>query len=208
MPRFRDLTGQTFGRLTVINRADNKNNCTRWNCVCECGKSRTIFSMHLLAGLTRSCGCFHSFIVRDHIKTHGASYTGEYAAWKNMKSRCFNPKYTRYNLYGARGITVHPEWTTNFSDFFLHVGPRPRGSTLDRIDVNGNYEPGNVRWATRQQQQRNQQKSIYLTSQGETRHLREWAEIIGVSAPSIRLFMKKGRTLDEYIAYRNNKRPV
>lgn len=205
MPPLRNLTGHDFGKLTVISRAANKNNCTQWYCLCECGKYTTVFSTSLVGGFTRSCGCFHADNAHEHAKTHGASYTKEYSSWKSMKVRCLNPKYPKYHMYGGRGITIHQAWIDSFPEFLRYMGYRPRGTSLDRIDVNGNYEPGNVRWATYKQQARNQQKSSYLTLNGETKHIREWADEIGVTPTSIKSFMKTGKTLGEYIAFKKTK---
>lgn len=120
----------------------------------------------------------------DHRMTHGARYTPEYTAWCNMRKRCADPKHESYPLYGGRGIRVAAAWAQadGFAAFAKHVGPRPSARhTLDRIDTNGNYEPGNVRWATRTEQTRSRRNATTLTFEGETRSLTEWAELKGIT---------------------------
>lgn len=113
---------------------------------------------------------------------HGMTNTPEYQCWRNILMRCFNPKTRMYPRYGGRGITICDEWRDSFLSFYQHVGPRPsKGHSIDRIDNDGDYEPGNVRWATRKEQQANLAKSILLTRDGETHCVREWSRRLGVS---------------------------
>lgn len=151
-----DLTGQAFGRWTVVSYAGNK----RWECLCECGRRKAVHASNLKSGASRSCGCLSVEISQAHFTKHGAALakkvTPEYRAWQGMKDRCLNPNSEFYDRYGGRGITVHEGWVKDFSAFLDHVGARPSPAhSLDRIEVNGNYEPGNVRWATDVQQNRN-----------------------------------------------------
>jgi len=122
-----------------------------WLCTCDCGENKVIMSGNLHNGTSRSCGC------RNGQPRHGLRNTPEYRAWSAMKTRCYNKKTgDKYRIYGGRGITVCREWLHNFPAFLEHIGNRPStGHSLDRINNNGNYEPGNVRWATRKEQQQN-----------------------------------------------------
>lgn len=149
MPKYEDITGQHFEQLTVIARAgsDARYN-SKWLCCCSCGNMTTVVKYNLTRGITKSCGCMK-------IK-HNQSQTPEYVAWGNMKERCYNPSYVHYDRYGGRDITVCDEWRDNFIPFLAYIGPRPSPShSIDRINNDGNYEPGNVRWATKKEQANN-----------------------------------------------------
>lgn len=170
---------QTFGRLTVVGRVENdKQGNPQWACKCSCGNTATVRSYQLYEK-TRSCGCFRLERLREAIITHGQSCHGkqsrEYRAWCSMKKRCTDQKSKDFKYYGGRGITVSPLWQSDFQAFFDHAGPCPPGMELDRINVNGNYEPGNVRWVTHLVQCANLRRNIRITYNGETRVLSEWA---------------------------------
>jgi len=146
-----DLTGQVFSRLTVIGRAGHRGRSAAWSCVCECGKESVVSSDNLRRGKIRSCGCFRL----GHVVALGITSHPEYKTWSAMKNRCFNVNNPGYKWYGGRGITVCDRWLA-FESFCADMGPKPEGLTLDRTDNDGNYEPTNCRWATREQQARNQ----------------------------------------------------
>lgn len=160
---FIDLTGQKFGRLNVIERSENFGRRTAWLCRCECGNEVRVRAEHLRGGRVNSCGCIRKEAVAMLKFKHGEARKGEcsaeFVAWCAAKARCFNVKSPRYPEWGGRGITMHPEWIDSFQAFLGHVGRRPSPKmTLDRIDNNGNYEPGNVRWASKSQQRINQRR--------------------------------------------------
>lgn len=156
MVRAIDLTGKVFGDLTVTGRADSdKYGRTRWNCRCICGTSLIVSSNNLRTGNTKSCGCRKRRVLAAGAnRSHGMTGTPAHRSWLKMIERCENPKYKRFGDYGGRGIKVAPRWL-KFENFLADMGKRPRGKTLDRIDVNGNYEPRNCRWATPKEQRAN-----------------------------------------------------
>lgn len=148
MRKGQDLTGRKFGMLTVIGRHGKApDGRVLWSVECSCGATRSVRTHSLTQGQTVSCGCYGK--IKGFI--HGASTKSgrwpEYSVWSSMLRRCGSPKSGDYDDYGGRGISVCSEWANSFEAFINHVGRRPsRDSKIDRIDVDGNYEPGNVRW--------------------------------------------------------------
>lgn len=157
-----DLTGKTFGRLTVLSRAEtSRTGQTRWNCRCSCGNTTVSHSTNLKSGTAHSCGCFTSERVTKMNYRHGGRYTPEYAALENAISRCSNPRHQAWKNYGGRGIGVCAEWVRSFSSFLDHIGLRPsEDHELDRKDNSRGYEPGNVRWTTRSTQAKNRRERV------------------------------------------------
>lgn len=183
MGSFIDRTGHRFGRLTVLERAENKGKHTCWLCLCDCGKTTVVFATALKAGLTVSCGCYNIEKIRDRSQTHGMTKTRLYREYSSMKRRCTNANSSDYLNYGGRGITVCEEWMTSFMAFqkwALSNGYRD-DLTLDRIEVNGNYEPGNCRWITNDEQANNKRCSRLLTHKGMTLTVAQWSKITGIS---------------------------
>ena len=156
---FIDLTDKRFCRLIVVEKTDRRsgsNGSIVWKCKCDCGKETFVSSDNLRSGNTTSCGCLQKERASETKTIHRQSYSSEYRAWQNMKARCYNPNNKYYKNYGERGIEVCDRWKDSFENFFEDMGPKPSSKhSIDRIDVNGNYEPENCKWSTDQEQARN-----------------------------------------------------
>lgn len=174
----KDITGQIFGRWTVLAYAGSFNGMASWWCRCECGATAKVCGLKLRQGRSQSCGC-----LRLELQTkHGAARRGKesltYRSYVKAKTRCRNPNNTAYEHYGGRGIEFR---FNSFDEFLKELGPRPSVKhSVDRKDSDGHYEPGNVRWATQKTQMRNRRVNRKITANGVTRTLAEWAELNGI----------------------------
>lgn len=191
MGEIKDLTGQRFMHLLVLELVGkNKEGRAIWLCKCDCGNYHKTLGKYLLSGETTSCGCRRKQILADTTKrqtTHQMTNTKIYNSWNSMKHRCSNPNSQDYCNYGGRGIKVCDEWNKfeNFYDWAINNG-YVEGLTIDRIDVNGNYEPSNCRWADHKTQGNNTRRNHYLTYKGKTKTMAEWAEEIGIEYTTLR----------------------
>lgn len=170
------MVGERFGMLTVVGEF-KVNGRRRLTCQCDCGTVSTVDRGNAVAGRTRSCGCKKRSL-------NGEWNSPTYRSWKAMRERCLIPTSKDFLRYGARGVTVCDRWANDFNAFLADMGKRPKGMSLDRIDTLGNYEPGNCRWATPAQQSANRLNTAFLTVNGETLPLSEWARRLGTT-PSV-----------------------
>ena len=191
MGKFIDLTGQRFGRLTVVERAksyvdaNGRTKDAQWICKCDCGNiTHPIRNCQLRSGNTKSCGCLSSRLSISKINTtHGMSKTRLYRIWKAMKDRCYRSNNSQYKYYGGRGIVVCDEWLRDFQTFhdWAMANGYEEHLTIDRKNNNGNYEPDNCRWITNALQQSNKNNCQMLNHNGKTQTLTEWARELGIN---------------------------
>jgi hypothetical protein len=195
---------ETYGRLTLLEEFVNKavDGSYKGLWCCECGTEKLIVNYMVRNGRTKSCGCITK---ENNIKrsTHGhrqgrlASKT--YISWRNMNSRCYYEPNNRHHLYGGRGIEVCDRWRHSFDNFLADMGERPKNTTLDRIDSNGNYEPTNCRWASNKTQARNKSNNTILELDGVTKTAPEWGDNFGISPIAIRARLSRGWSTEEAI---------
>lgn len=180
-PRNGIVPGTRFGRWTTRRYAGR----SRWECLCDCGTIREVVTSTLSSGESTSCGCWMAETAGSQSRTHGKTGSVEYWLWASMKQRCYDPACQTFKNYGGKGIEVCARWLgrNGFANFLADMGPRPSPRhTLDRFPNNkGDYEPGNCRWATWKQQQRNRTNNRILLYKGEAKPMSEWAEIHGLT---------------------------
>lgn len=185
MPKFLDLTDKTFGRLTVTGPAIRRAGRVHWQCRCECGSTPVVFVGSLRAGRTESCGCLRAETTAARNHAHGGTSLPEYRVWLSMRTRCTNSAEPSYPRYGGRGIQVCERWES-FENFLADMGSRPtRHHQIERTDNDGNYEPGNCRWATRSENCNNRVSSRVLVHDGRTLTLAEWARETGLNSHTV-----------------------
>lgn len=178
MTRHKDIAGRKFGRWAVLKRdGRNKFRQALWLCRCDCGATGHISTGALTSGNSRSCSCLQ----RDAVTSHGLSHLPEYRSWSGMTARCTRPSSNRFDSYAGRGITICARWQ-DFESFLADMGPSPSPEhSIERIDNDGDYEPGNCRWATAKEQARNRRDTRLVNWRGKTLCLAECAEALGVN---------------------------
>lgn len=193
--------GSVFGRLTV-NECLGTNHLSKrmWLCVCTCGTLTKVRDNDLKSGNTKSCGCLHAEATSARNHRHGFGSERLAQVWRDMLFRCRNVKCPSYPNYGGRGVKVCLEWE-NYLTFRGAVGQPPgRGFSLDRIDNDGDYEPGNVRWATNKEQALNKRTTVYLTHAGRTQTRESWAKEFGISTEVLRGRLRLGWSVEDALS--------
>lgn len=198
-----DLTGQVFGRLTAVEPTDRRiRRQVVWRCRCECGVEVLAHSSSLVSHHIQSCGCLRRDVSTVRMTTHGATIgkvmTHEYKVWRSLRYRCKNPESPMAPRYVGRGITVCRRWDT-FANFIADMGPCPTGMTIERIDNDGHYEPGNCKWATYAEQSRNRCNTRNVTLNGVTMCLTDWAVKAGIPINTVRSRLREGWPMDQAI---------
>lgn len=198
-----DLTGNRFGRLVVAGKAATKGKRGEiyWVCTCDCGNERNVRANQLTRGITKSCGCLQ----REAVTHHGMTGLPTFKSWESMKQRCLNQNAPDYGNYGKRGIQVCERWVNSFDSFLVDMGVRPAGTTLDRIDPNGNYEPSNCRWATIKTQNNNQRVTKRYLFNGKEMTVSEISALTGVQHRLIVDRLRVGWTLEDAVTKPNRK---
>lgn len=192
MGQVKDMTGQRFGAWVVLRPSvTSKNGIVKWLCRCDCGDERSVFGTALRARRTLSCGCKKGELVSEAKKTHGRTDSPTYKSWRAMWARCTKPSTHGYAEYGGRGIKVCERWKS-FEHFLADMGERPEGMTLDRFpNRDGNYEPGNCRWAPPKEQAFNRSSTVVVSYQGEEMSLAEFGRKIGMTRQKVRYWYEK-----------------
>lgn len=207
--KIKDLIGKTYSRLTILESSGiDKGGHRLVRCKCSCGKEKIVRISHIVNNEIMSCGCLEKENQKYGSITHGLARTMIYRIWAGMIQRCYNHNEKIYKYYGGRGIRVCDKWKNSFSDFFLDVGSPPtKNHSLDRFpDKDGNYEPGNVRWATKIEQSRNLCNNVYLEYDGIKLLQCEWASIFGVNAGNIIYHLRKKSFCEIYLFYKNKNK--
>lgn len=184
MSRLIDLTGQRFSRLIVLEHCGfDKRGESIWKCKCDCGNEKNVLSSNLRGGKVKSCGCYATEVKTKHGKARHNNRSRLYVIWWDIKSRTTKPNNEKYKYYGGRGIEMCNEWKNDFVSFqnWALENGYADNLTIDRIDVNGNYEPSNCRWITRAEQLNNRRNSRIIEYNGRKQTAKQWADEIGIN---------------------------
>jgi hypothetical protein len=203
------LDGKRFERLTVLRvHSVAKSPCgtkrLKWLCRCDCGNEHIVRGADLVNGLVRSCGCLKDELARARLTTHGHTGGGkvskEYNAWHHAKRRCSDPSESQFCDYGGRGIRMCQRWADSFEAFLADMGPCQSGKSLDRIDVDGHYEPDNCRWATRLEQMNNMRTSRYVVLDGKRMTVAEASRLRGIRSYLVYGRLKSGWSIERALS--------
>ena len=180
------LINKKVGRWTVLGVTENRSGNWLVLCECDCGTTRNVMASRLAAGNSKSCGCLstENKITHGHTQSHRRAKSREYWIWNSMKNRCINPNYKHYKDYGGRGISLCQSWHV-FENFFSDMGVKPDGMTLERIDNSKGYSPENCRWESRHSQSRNKRSNRWITADGVSMVITDWAARIGLCHSTI-----------------------
>lgn len=194
----KDLTGMVFGNLKVVKIVGKKNRNTLWLCRCECGKYVECYQYNIERGTSTSCGCLRSYYAKKTRSCHGESTGKFYKKWSSIKSRCYNKNTPSYKNYGGRGIKMCDEWL-DFWSFreWAYLNGYSEGLTLERIDVNGNYEPSNCKWIPMEEQANNKRNNSFIEYGGKKQTLSQWSKELGVGKEVLSYRYRAGWTPEE-----------
>lgn len=204
-----DLTGKRYGLWAVLGPVEIKryvgSTTVMWLCRCDCGNEVGVSAGSLRRGLSKSCGCERNTQTSIRRTTHGHSSGGvktpEYQTWARIKTRCTNENHSDYPDYGGRGLMVAAEWVDDFEAFYAHIGPKPTSKhSIDRIDNERGYEPGNVRWATTEVQSNNKRSNHSLTVGDQTMTIRQWAQKTGLDQKTICMRVLRGWSAEDAVS--------
>jgi hypothetical protein len=198
MDKIMSLIGQQYNRLKVISFVEEIKGIPYYKCLCDCGTIKNVNGRCLVDGQSKSCGCLNRENVSKKFTKHGLYKTREYSSWNAMMQRCYNPKQDNYPNYGGRGIEVCERWH-DVTNFYADMGERPEETSLDRIDNNGNYEPGNVRWSTDIDQHNNTNRNIKIPYNGESKTVAQWSVELGIKARNIHKRLKRGYDIKDVL---------
>lgn len=191
MPSYaKEMIGKKFGNLRIIERAgSNKHGMAMWLCKCDCGASYVAEGCRLRKGNTKSCGC----LKKTHAIKHHDSGSSEYWAWVGAKDRCNNPNSKHYKDYGGRNVTMCASWQNSYENFLRDMGRKPSTEySLDRVNVNGNYEPSNCRWATPEEQANNRRDNNKILYRGKSQTLSRWSRELNLNLKTLDKRYRKG----------------
>lgn len=197
-----EMTGRVFGRLTVLAITARRSSTGNifWECQCECGNRVEVSGSSLRGGTSRSCGCWFREVAaakfRKVLTKHGMSGTPTHTLWMGMKQRCESPGASKFSIYGARGIKVCERWQS-FPNFLADMGERPPGMSIDRIDPDGNYEPGNCRWANQLEQQNNRRNNRMVVVNGKSMTVSMAARSAGLGPDMVMQRLKRGQSIEQ-----------
>ena len=190
-----DFTGIKFNYLTMIERiGTNKYQQALWLCKCDCGETTIAIGSEVKSGKKKSCGCYKTSRLIKRVTTHGLYDTRLHHTWGNMKDRCYNKNSGEYYAYGGRGIAVCEEWRHNFQAFYDWAVSHGYSDnlTIERVNVDGNYEPQNCKWATRKEQMNNTRRNRKLTYNGKVQTLQQWADETGIRVQTLWIRLDHG----------------
>lgn len=194
-----NMVGYTFNGCVVVSKSDeHSSKYICWNCLCKCGNSFVASGANIRKGHTKSCGCYQKERASQVKKTHGKTNTRMFSIWQKMRARCSNNKSKDFKNYGGRGIKVCESWETSFECFYewsTNNGYTEK-LTIDRIDVNGNYEPNNCRWVNRKIQNRNRTNNNIIEFRGEKLCLAEWSDKLGITYFTLSSRLKRGWSVE------------
>jgi hypothetical protein len=205
---FKDRAGIRFGRLTVLGFAGQANGGNSlWFCRCDCGNLTRVQGNSLSNNTTRSCGCLNIESATTHGHTKKYKMSREYITWNAMLSRVRNENNPNFYNYGGRGISVCERWL-KFENFFADMGNKPKGTSIDRINNDGNYEPSNCRWATNAVQANNKRSNRYLTHIGKTQTIAQWEQEFNLNTSTISHRISNGWQIEQILTTPTSNRNV